>query len=40
VRLHISSTDIRKRVQDGKSIKGLVPAAVEQYIYEHHLYQD
>jgi nicotinate-nucleotide adenylyltransferase len=39
VRLHISSTDIRRRVQEGKSIKGLVPASVEQYIHEHHLYQ-
>lgn len=40
VRLNISSTAIRGLVRAGKKITGLVPPAVEKYIYEHHLYQD
>lgn len=35
----ISSTDIRKRVSEGKSVKYLVPDKVEEYIEKHKLYQ-
>jgi nicotinate-nucleotide adenylyltransferase len=35
----ISATDIRRRVRDGDSIRGLVPAAVEHYISDHRLYR-
>lgn len=34
----LSSTQIRERVRDGKSIAGLVPDAVAQYIAQHGLY--
>lgn len=34
----VSSTEIRQRVRDRKPIRGMVPPAVERYIYEHHLY--
>ena len=36
--IDISSTDIRKRVRNRKNIKGLVPAAVEEYIKKECLY--
>ena len=35
----ISSTEIRRRLREGKPIRGMAPPAVEQYIYEHGLYQ-
>ena len=34
----ISSTEIRKRLREGKPVRGMVPMAVEQYIYERGLY--
>lgn len=38
--LAISSTDIRRRIKYNLSIKYLLPAKAEAYIYEHHLYSD
>jgi nicotinate-nucleotide adenylyltransferase len=38
-RIDVSSTEIRARVADGRSIEGLVPAAVERRIADHGLYQ-
>lgn len=35
----VSSTVIRKRVSEGKSIAGLVPSAVNKYIQQHQLYR-
>lgn len=37
--LDISSTDIRKRVAQGKSVRYLVPDPVERYIKDHGLYR-
>ncbi len=36
--LSISSTDLQRRVRAGLPIKYQLPAAVEQYVYEHGLY--
>ena len=37
-RIPVSATEIRRRVRDGQSIAGLVPAGVAAYIAEHRLY--
>jgi nicotinate-nucleotide adenylyltransferase len=37
--INLSATDIRSRVSDGKSIRYMVPRAVEMYILEHGLYR-
>jgi len=37
--LDISSTEIRRRVRAGETIRGLVPAAVETYIHDRGLYR-
>jgi nicotinate-nucleotide adenylyltransferase len=39
-RMGISSSDIRNRVKEGKSIKFLVPESVRCYIEKNNLYQD
>lgn len=38
--LSISSTDIRSRVSEGRSIDGMVPDAVRRYIFRHRLYRN
>ncbi len=35
----VSSTEIRNRVADGEPVAGLIPSAVENYIYQHQLYR-
>jgi len=36
--IDLSSTDIRRRVREGLSIRSMVPRSVEAYIDEHPLY--
>ena len=36
--LDLSSTDIRRRLAEGRSVRGLVPPAVGRYLMEHRLY--
>lgn len=38
-RIDISSTEIRKRIHAGESIRSMVPVAVEEYILSNRLYQ-
>jgi nicotinate-nucleotide adenylyltransferase len=38
--VEVSSTDIRRRVREGKSIRHMVPKAVEEYIIRQGLYKD
>lgn len=38
--VEISSTDIKDRIREGKSIKYLLPKSVEEYIYKNHLYME
>jgi nicotinate-nucleotide adenylyltransferase len=38
-RVDISSTELRARVADGRTIRGFVPNAVAEYIAEHRLYR-
>jgi nicotinate-nucleotide adenylyltransferase len=34
----VSSTDIRARIQNGKTVSDLIPSLVETYINDNHLY--
>lgn len=38
--LDISSTEVRRRIERGETIKGLVPDAVGDYIHSHNLYRE
>jgi nicotinate-nucleotide adenylyltransferase len=38
--LDVSSSEIRRRIQEGSSIKGMVPAGVETYLINNKLYQE
>jgi nicotinate-nucleotide adenylyltransferase len=34
----VSSSEIRRHIRDNQSIRGMVPAVVEEYIQQNHLY--
>jgi len=36
----ISSSEIRERIKNGKSINEFLPANVAKYILDHHLYKN
>ena len=36
---HVSATDVRKRLERGQSVRGLVPRGVEEYIKKQSLYR-
>ena len=38
--LDISSSDLRKKIKDGRSVKYLMPKEAEKYIIEHDLYKE
>jgi nicotinate-nucleotide adenylyltransferase len=38
--VEVASRDLRRRVAEGKSIRFLVPRAVEEYVREKNLYRD
>ena len=38
--LDVSSTDIRRRLREGRPVAGLVPPAVEEYLHHHRLYKE
>jgi nicotinate-nucleotide adenylyltransferase len=38
--IDLSATDIRRRVREGRSIRYMVPRAVEEFIGQHGLYRD
>jgi nicotinate-nucleotide adenylyltransferase len=38
-RIDVSSTEIRQRVREGKSVRGFVPDAVAEYIAAERLYR-
>jgi nicotinate-nucleotide adenylyltransferase len=40
VRAHVSSSEVRRRRREGRSIHGLVPPRVEEYIGEQGLYRE
>ena len=39
LQLEISSTDIRKRINEGKSVRYMIPDEVSAYITREHLYE-
>jgi nicotinate-nucleotide adenylyltransferase len=38
--INISSRDLRRRIAEGRSIRYMVPRAVEAYIHDHRLYRE